>query len=54
MNQGARPNDQNKIDSDRAEFAFGPYDILTRSLQEKQSAAGGGIMNARKQIQRVA
>ena len=48
-----------RIDPNRAAIAFGRDDILAqpRSIQPQQQtqfAAQGGIMNARKQIQRVA
>ena len=44
------------IDPSRAAIAFGPTDMLAqpRLQQQPQFAAQGGIMNARKQIQRVA
>tara|TARA_R110000737_G_scaffold101189_1_gene134971 strand:- start:303 stop:3476 length:3174 start_codon:yes stop_codon:yes gene_type:complete len=50
----------NAIDPSRAAIAFGPNDMLAqprpqpRPQQKTQFAAQGGIMNARKQIQRVA
>ena len=46
----------NAIDPRRAAIAFGPNDMLAqpRPQQKTQFAAQGGIMNARKQIQRVA
>jgi hypothetical protein len=44
------------IDPNRAAIAFGPNDMLAqpRLQQQPQFAAEGGIMNARKPIQRVA
>jgi hypothetical protein len=50
MNTGSR------IDPSRAAIAFGPNDMLAqpRPQQTTQFAAQGGIMNARKPIQRVA
>tara|TARA_R110000824_G_scaffold214059_3_gene400330 strand:- start:332 stop:2044 length:1713 start_codon:yes stop_codon:yes gene_type:complete len=46
----------NAIDPRRAAIAFGPTDMLAqpRPQQTTQFAAQGGIMNAHKQIQRVA
>ena len=46
----------NSIDPNRAAIAFGPNDMLAqpRLQQQPQFAAQGGIMNARKPIQRVA
>ena len=51
MNQGT-----GTIDPNRAALAFGPNDMLAqpRPQQTTQFAAQGGIMNARKPIQRVA
>ena len=44
------PTTNQRIDPNRAALAFGPTDMLA----QPRMAAQGGIMNARKPIQRVA
>ena len=46
----ASPATNQTIDPNRAAIAFGPTDMLA----QQRMAAQGGIMNARKPIQRVA
>jgi len=56
MTAPSATNTGSRIDPSRAAIAFGPNDMLAqpRPQQTTQFAAQGGIMNARKPIQRVA